>query len=486
MTTYYITNLSPNSSLTVGRKPLPFNKTITMDLTPAQENTVLSLASRNLIKAVAAPTFNPVDVSDALQYAHQVLATVSAFGSSSTARNQFSNSTSLTSFTSWGYLSRFVRKCKGAMRINTVSGVYGETLADQLARWDTFAATQVPAPSILCLQVAGNEVTTANDLQTVVFPGISALVDKALALGSIVVLMPPQPDTTITSDQRLRLAAIRSFMQRLALSNAFVRFADRTAYLTDPNSLTLGFPSAWTTDGKHTSVQGAEIDAQCLYDAVKNDIANLVYRPACPGLGYDPDLNPYGNLFVNPFLATGTGGVAQIAGVTNAALLSSGTVPQGMTLNKTSGSATGTVAISSVARTDGGPGYWRRFAFTMAANDGYSLIMRPSVTTLTTQKIFGMAETQVDRSLTSGNLTKLVFRVRRGDTTMTAYDGWPDGASNAENAEPVLPSTPEFYRTTPGNFTNFGNGSVVFELGFGGTGTFVLDIASVHLGISPY
>lgn len=209
-----------------------------------------------------------------------------------------------------------------------------------------------------------------------------------------------------------------------------------------------------------------------LYEGVKKDVYGYSRFAALPNLLYDATQNPSGNLIANPFLL-GTGG-------TGGAWVTSGSVPTGMNLNRTAG--TGTVAITTVARTDGIAGNWHRFTFTMQAGDTYSIFMQPSDTGLPANTtLYGCSEAQIDTTASSGNVQRASLRIRNAAVTQTIWDGHTYASTGASDIVEPSRSRAEFLFVPPMSFPTVGACSLSHDLAFVGTGTFVLDIAAVGL-----
>lgn len=304
------------------------------------------------------------------------------FGSSSTARSYDST----YGLTAWGYISRFHHRCNGGAVFSGASGIASQGSAAQIARLPGVIAALTTRPKFFVLQIAGNDIVGSAPLASVK-QDVTDMVAMVKNAGVIPVLMTPNTLGGLTAGQVLRHAAIAEHMRYLHLSDRTIRLADVSRWTGDTTSSTYAAISGvLLADNLHLTNYGAWLAGEALYAGLQNDVNGYSLSAATPGLVYDSTDNPYGNLIANPFLTgtTGTGG----------AWVSSGNVPTGMTINRTAG--TGTVAITSVARTDR-PGNWTRLTFTMQANDVYSIFMRPSNTGLAANTtLCGMSETQVD------------------------------------------------------------------------------------------
>ncbi len=395
------------------------------------------------------------------------LPSIYCFGSSSTARNQAGNSKN-----NWGYITRFLRKCGGGVRYLGSSGVSGEDSIAQIARLPAVIAALTSKPKFFVLQIGGNDIQTATSLSTVL-SNITSMFNMVLNAGMIPVLYTPPPKSTYTAAEIIRFGAICEHMRYLFRANPNSRLADVARFTLDTTTTTYTVISGYqASDNTHLNARGSEGAADALYEALYNDINGLKYSAAIPVVSqYDATNNPYGSLVANPFLTgtTGTGG----------AWVTAGSVPTGFTVTRSTG--TGTVAISTVARTDR-PGNWTRLTFTMQASDTFSITCRPSVS-LTTEQLYGVAETRVDRSAASGNVSRLSFRLRDNSATTTIWDGNAAG-SGAENYEPTTAIADEWYETIPNSFANFGVGYWTLDLAFNGTGTLIVDIGCMDIRIS--
>lgn len=395
------------------------------------------------------------------------LPSIYCFGSSSTARNQTGNSKN-----NWGYITRFLRKCGGAMRYLGSSGVSGEDSNDQIARLPAVIAALTEKPKFFVLQIGGNDIQTATALSTVL-SNITTMFGLVQAAGMVPVLYTPPPKSSYTAAEIIRYGAICEHMRYLFRRNPNSRLADVARFTLDTTTTTYTVISGLqAADNTHLNVRGTENAAAALYEALYNDVVGLKYSGAIPVVSqYDATNNPYGSLVANPFLTgtTGTGG----------AWVTSGSVPTGFTVTRSTG--TGTVAISTVARTDR-PGNWTRFTFTMAASDSFSITSRPAVA-MTTESLYGIAETRVDRSATNNNVGRLAFRLRDNGATTTIWDGQAAG-SGADNYEPNTALTDEWYETIPNSFTNFATGYWTCDIAFNGTGTLILDIGCMDIRVA--
>ena len=395
------------------------------------------------------------------------LPTIYCFGSSSTARNQTGNSKN-----NWGYITRFLRKCGGAVRYLGSSGVSGEDSIDQLARLPAVIAALTEKPKFFVLQIGGNDIQTATALSTVL-SNITTMFSLVQSAGMIPVLYTPPPKSTYTASEIIRFGAICEHMRWLFRKTPNSRLADVARFTLDTTTTTYTVISGLqAADNTHLNARGAENAAMALYEALANDVASMKYSAAIPVVSqYDATNNPYGSLVANPFLTgtTGTGG----------AWVTAGSVPTGFTVTRSAG--TGTVAISTVARTDR-PGNWTRFTFAMQAGDTFSITSRPSVS-LTTESLYGIAEARADRSAASGNVSRLGFRLRDNSATTTIWDGSAAG-SGAENYEPTTAIADEWYETVPNSFANFGFGYWTADLAFNGSGTFILDVGCMDIRIA--
>ena len=389
------------------------------------------------------------------------------FGSSSTARNQTGNSKN-----NWGYITRFLRKCGGVVRYLGSSGVSGEDSISQVSRLPAVISTLVEKPKFFVLQVGGNDIQTGTPISTVI-SNITTMFNLVQSAGMIPVLYTPPPKSSYTASEIVRYGAIGEHMRYLFRRNPNSRLADVARFTLDTTTTTYTVISGLqAADNTHLNARGTENAALALYEALYNDIVGLKYSAAIPVVSqYDATNNPYGSLVANPFLTgtTGTGG----------AWVTSGSVPTGFTVTRSAGS--GTVAISTVARTDR-PGNWTRFTFTMAAGDNFVITSRPSVG-MTTEPLYGVAETRVDRSGTNGNLARMAFRLRDNGATTTIWDGQAAG-SGADNYEPNTALADEWYETVPNSFTNFGIGYWTCDLAFNGTGTLILDIGCMDIRVA--
>lgn len=389
------------------------------------------------------------------------------FGSSSTARSYDST----TGLTAWGYISRFHHKCNGGAVFAGASGIASQDSAAQLARLPGVIAALTTRPKFFVLQIAGNDIVGSTAIATVK-SNILAMVQLVKDAGMVPVLMTPNTLGGLTADQILRHAAIAEYMRYLHFSDRTIRLADVSRWTGDTTATSYAAISGvLLADNLHLTNYGAWLAGEALYEGLQADVNGYTLGAATPGLLYDATANPNGNLIANPFLTgtTGTGG----------AWVTSGSVPTGMTLNRTAG--TGTVAISTVARTDR-PGNWLRLTFTMQANDVYSIFMRPSNTSLPVNTtLYGMSETQVDTTSAGANVKRISLRMRDIGNTQTFWDGYTPSGTASDHTEPVHASRPRFYRVPNGTFTSYGNGSLSHDLEFKGTGTLVFDIGAMGL-----
>lgn len=398
------------------------------------------------------------------------LPSIYCFGSSSTERNQDG-----ASKLCYGYITRFLRKCGGGVRYLGSSGVGGEDSVNQVARLPAVIAALPEKPTYFVLQVAGNDVVSATPLSDVC-NNITSMFTMVSAAGMTAVLYTPPPKASYSAAEIVRFGAIIEHMRWLHRTHANSRLADVARWTISTTSTTYGvIAGLQDVDNLHLNARGTENAANALYEALYNDVVGRKYYAATPVVSqYDATSNPYGSLVANPFLTgtTGTGG----------AWVTAGSVPTGITLTRVSG--TGTVAISKVARTDR-PGEWTRLTFTMQAGDSYAITSRPSVS-MSTQPLYGVAETRADRSLTNGNVSAIAFRLRNNPATVTIWDGQPAG-DPADNYEPVTALAEEWYETVPYSFpaaNPFNIGYWTAEVGFVGTGTFVLDIGCMDIRIA--
>ena len=393
------------------------------------------------------------------------------FCSSSTAR---SYDTTL-GFGSRSYISRFMRRCGGGVKFSGASGVSGEDSTAQLARLPAvIAALPTTRPSHFVLQVAGNDIVNTSNLNTVTKPNIQAMVNLVLAGGMIPVLMSNNTLLSLTADQIIRAAVISEYMRTLWQSDSRLRLADVARWTGDTTSASYAPVSGATSTGDnlHPTSIGAFLMGDALYEGVKKDVYGYSRFAAIPNMLYDATQNPSGNLIANPFLL-GTGG-------TGGAWVTAGSVPTGMNLNRTAG--TGTVAISTVARTDGVAGNWHRFTFTMQAGDTYSIFMQPSDTGLPANTVlYGMSETQIDTTSATSNVQRCSLRIRNAAVTQTIWDGHTSASTGASDIVEPSRSRPEFLLVPPMTFPTVGACSLSHDLAFVGTGTFVLDIAAIGL-----
>ena len=393
------------------------------------------------------------------------------FGSSSTGR---SYDTTL-GFGSRSYISRFLRKCGGGVNFAGASGVSGEDSIAQIARLPAvLAALPTPKPTHFVLQIAGNDIVNTNNLNTVTKPNILAMVNLVLAAGMIPVLMSNNTLLSLTADQIIRAATISEYMRTLWRTDSRIRLADVARWTGDTTSASYAPVSGATSTGDnlHPTSIGAFLMGDALYEGVKKDVYGYSRFAALPNLLYDATQNPSGNLIANPFLL-GTGG-------TGGAWVTSGSVPTGMNLNRTAG--TGTVAITTVARTDGIAGNWHRFTFTMQAGDTYSIFMQPSDTGLPANTtLYGCSEAQIDTTASSGNVQRASLRIRNAAVTQTIWDGHTSASTGASDIVEPSRSRAEFLFVPPMSVPTVGACSLSHDLAFVGTGTFVLDIAAVGL-----
>lgn len=437
----------PNKSTSKSIDNPIISETLSIDSTGALDiNTVQTLSNSN-ISIENRPTFF-------------------FFGSSSTDRAY--NAGSLTA---WGYIGRFLRRCAGGVIFAGASGVSGQDSAGQIARLPSVIAGLTVKPKFFVLQIAGNDILGSNALSTVK-SNITSMVKMVKDAGMIPVLMTTNTLVGLTSDQIIRAACITQHMRTMYLNDPKIRLADVSRWTGDTTSISYApITGAIAADNLHPSSYGAWLAGEALYEAVQNDVSGFTFGAAIPGILYDATNNPYGNLIANPFL-NGTAG-------TGGAWVTSGSVPDGMTLNRTAGA--GTVAISKVARTDR-PGNWTRFTFTMQAGDTYSMFVRPSNTALAANTtLFGMSEIQVDTSSAGSSVQRISLRTRDAGNTQTFWDGNTPSATASDHTEPNHGSRPEFLRVPAGTFTNYAAGSLSHDLQFKGTGTLILDIGCVGL-----
>lgn len=388
------------------------------------------------------------------------------FGSSSTDRAYGSGVLS-----AWGYISRFLHRCNGGATFAGSSGISGQDSTAQLARLPGVIAS-LPAvkPTHFVLQIAGNDILGAVDLATVK-ANILAMVQLVKAAGMVPVLMTTNTLGGLTGAQIIRASTITEYMRSLYQSDYSIRLADVSRWTGDTTSLTYApLSGALVSDNLHLTNYGAWLAGEALYEGLQKDVQGFALGAAVPGLAYDATNNPGGNLIANPFLngSAGTGG----------AWVTGGSVPDGMTLNRTAG--TGTVAISKVARTDK-PGQWTRLTFAMQAGDTYSIFMRPSDITLANVSIYGMSETQVDTTNAGSSVKRISLRTRDAAATSTYWDGSTPSGTPSDHTEPVHASRPKFFRVPTGFFSSYGNGSLSHDLEFKGAGTLIFDIGAMGL-----
>lgn len=392
------------------------------------------------------------------------------FGSSSTLRSYDSTQ----GFGNRSYIARFLRRCKGGAIFAGASGVSGEDSVAQVARLPgVIAALPSPRPTHFVLQVAGNDIVNSSNLNTVTLPNVLSMVGTVLAAGMVPVLMSNNTLIGLTADQIIRAAVVSEYMRTLYRSDSRIRLADVARWTGDTTAATYT-PIAGATstgDNIHPTSIGAYLMGDALYEAVQHDVYGFSRFAAIPNLLYDATRNPSGNLIANPFLL-GTGG-------SGGAWVTAGSVPTGMQLNRTAG--TGTVGISTVARTDGVAGNWKRFTFTMQAGDIYSMFINPITSALTTASLYGVSEAQIDTTLSNGNVKRASLRVRDAANTLTMWDGHSNNSMVASDIVEPSRARAEFLQTPVGTWPNYGNGSLSHDLEFTGTGTFVLDIAAVGL-----
>ena len=387
------------------------------------------------------------------------------FGSSSTERAYGGGELS-----AWGYIGRFLRRCSGGVGFAGASGISGQGSTEQLARLPgVIGALPSPRPSHFVLQIAGNDIINVVDLTTVK-ANILAMIGLIKSAGMTPVLMTQNVLGGLTAAQIVRASTITQYMRTLYQSDASLRLADVTLWTGDTTSVAYApTTGVLVADNLHLTSYGAWLAGEAIYAGVQKDISGFSLAPASTGMAYDAALNPGGNLIANAHLngTAGTGG----AWVT-------GSVPDGMTLNRTAG--TGTVTVSKVARTDR-PGNWTRMTFAMQAGDTYSILVRPTNTALGVVSLYGMSEVQVDTSSASGNVKRISLRTREAAGVVTYWDGSTPSGTASDHTEPTHASRPYTLRTPTGVFAAYGNGSLSHDLEFKGTGTFVLDIGSVGL-----
>lgn len=388
------------------------------------------------------------------------------FGSSSTDRAYGSGVLS-----AWGYIGRFLHRCNGGVTFAGSSGISGQDSTAQLDRLPgVIAALPAVKPTHFVLQIAGNDILGVVDLATVKAK-ILTMVQLVKAAGMIPVLMTTNTLGGLTGAQIIRAAAITDYMRNLCQSDYSIRLADVSRWTGDTTSLTYApLSGVLVSDNIHLTSYGAWLAGEALYEGVQKDVQNFSLGAAVPGLAYDATNNPGGNLIANPFL-NGTAG-------TGGAWVTAGSVPDGMTLNRTAG--TGTVAISKVARTDR-PGQWTRLTFAMQAGDVYSIFMRPSDISLGAVSIYGMSETQVDTTSAGSSVKRISLRTRDAAATATYWDGSTPSGTASDHTEPVHASRPEFFRVPTGAFAAYGNGSLSHDLEFKGTGTLIFDIGAMGI-----
>lgn len=396
------------------------------------------------------------------------------FGSSSTARSYDTTN----GFAARGYITRFMRRCGGGVSFAGASGISGEDSIAQVTRLPgVLSSLTAPLPSHVVLQIAGNDIINTNDLATVTLPNIAAMVQMVLNAGMTPVLMSNNTLLGLTGAQIIRAAAISEYMRTLWRTDNRLRLADVARMTGDTTSATYA-PVAGATstgDNLHPTSIGAYLMGDALYIGVQNDVAGYSRFAAMPNLVYDATNNPAGNLIANPFLL-GSGG-------TGGAWVTAGSVPTGMTLNRTAG--TGTVAISKVARTDGILGNWARFTFAMQAGDTYSMFMQPSDTGLPNgTALYGMSEAQIDTTNAGGNVQRASLRVRNAANTLTMWDGHTLTSTGPTDIVEPTRSRAEFLRTPSSAFPTVGACSLSHDIAFAGTGTFILDIAAVGLYVA--
>lgn len=393
------------------------------------------------------------------------------FGSSSTARSYDTTS----GFAARGYIGRFFRRCAGGVEFYGASGISGEDSVAQVARLPALLASfTAPYPTHFVLQIAGNDIVNSNNLNTVTLPNILAMVKMVLSYGMIPVVMSNNTLLGLTADQIIRAAVISEYMRTLYRTDSRLRLADVARFTGDTTSSTYAPISGATSTGDnlHTTSIGGYLAGDALYEGVYHDVVGFSRYAALPNLVYDATQNPAGNLIANAFLngTTGTGG----------AWVTSGSVPTGMTLNRTAG--TGTVAISTVARTDGKAGNWKRFTFTMQAGDTYSMFMQPINTGLPNNtSLYGMSEVQVDSTNSGSNLQRASLRIRNAAVTQTIWDGHTISFTSASDIIEPNSNRIEFWKTPVSSFPTVGACSLSHDIAFTGTGTFVLDIACCGL-----
>lgn len=423
-----------------------------------------------------ADTAKPVSIAQAAAIlAGRLLATRRPsfffFGSSSTARSYDTTN----GFAARGYISRFLRRCGGGVGFAGASGVSGEDSVAQLARLPgVLSGLTTPLPTHFVLQVAGNDIINTNDLTNVTLPNIAAMVQLVLNAGMTPVLMSNNTLLGLTADQIIRAACISEYMRTLWRTDGRLRLADVARYTSDTTSATYA-PVAGATstgDNLHPTSIGAYLMGDALYTGVQHDVIGHSRFAAMPNMLYDAVQNPAGNLIANPFLL-GSGG-------TGGAWVTAGSVPTGMTLNRTAG--TGTVAITTVARTDGIAGNWKCLTFSMQNGDVYSIFMQPSNTGLPNNTVlYGMSEAMIDTTNAGGNVQRAALRVRNAANTLTMWDGHTITSTGPTDIVEPTRSRAEFLQTPPAAFPTVGAASLSHDLAFSGTGTCVLYIACMGL-----
>ena len=388
------------------------------------------------------------------------------FGSSSTGRAYGSGVLS-----AWGYIGRFLHKCNGGVIFAGASGVSGQDSTGQIARLQSVLdSLQSNPPTHFVLQIAANDVLGSVALSAVK-TNITEMVNMVKNAGMIPVLMSTNTLGGLTAGQIVRAGVINETMRSLYVADYNIRFADVARWTGDTSSLTYApLAGVLLSDNTHLTSYGAYLAGEALYESVQKDVQYFTLPAASVGGLYDAVDNPTGNLIANPFLngSAGTGG----------AWVTAGSVPDGMTLNRTAG--TGTVAISKVNRTDR-PGQWTRFTFTMQAGDTYSMFIRPSDITLGAVTLYGASEIQVDTSSAGSSVKRISLRTRDAASLSTYWDGATPSGTASDHTEPVHALRQKYLRVPTGTFTAYGNGSLSHDLEFKGTGTLILDIGAVGL-----
>jgi lysophospholipase L1-like esterase len=441
---------------------------------PNTIGTTQDTSGRNVIDSNSTSVF----VNSGYQRSNSGIKTFYIFGSSST---YYSFTSDLIGGSCVSYAVRLVQKAGGALRWIGGSGITGETSADQITRLPGIISSWTVIPDYTILQISGNDITSAETMD-VVKSRILAMVKMVLNAGSRPVLLVPNllaAASGITAAQILRHGVINQYMVNLARFDSRIITADSSRYLGDTTTIAYGPISTYMrADGIHTTASGADQVAYALYDALANEIKGQSYTAAMPGMFYDATDNFYGNLLPNPYLNGSSGTTAGSNIVIGTNII--GNIPTNMVLRHTAG--TGVCTITKVARTDGKPGYWTRFTFNLTASENWAFNFLPSVSPGANRTLFGMMETQVDTSgITAGYVYTLSARMRDGAASKTVWEaGTIAQATQAESAEPIHASRPEWRVVNPYTWSAFGStGSLTLEFIASSTiaGTLVIDVA---------